>query len=68
MNPFILGPDRTKIFHETLTRRHGRLPYQYDPVLPPASLALRLGRLLIRMGTKLAHEDGLQYISKDLVN
>ena len=66
MNPFILGPDRTKVLRQTRSEREGRRIAPQP--LTPSPLALRLGRLLIRMGSKLAHEDSLPYASKHYVN
>ena len=59
MNPFFYGPILKKK-KETWASQDERL-VQQDMVraLPSVSLALRLGRLLIRMGSKLAHEDTL---------
>jgi hypothetical protein len=68
MNPFILGPDRTKIIQSLRSSRPERMPQAMARPSVPSPLALRLGRLLIRMGSRLAHEESLEYISKNLVN
>ncbi len=56
MNPFFLGPD-VKLMRETAAEREERLEHQGGSLVTASPLALQLGRLLIRMGSKLAHED-----------
>ncbi len=57
MNPFFIEPE-LKIKKETWASRDERLVQQgLARPLPSVSLALRLGRLLIRMGSRLARED-----------
>ncbi len=57
MNPLFIGLEK-KVKKDTWASRDERV-VQEDMArsLPSVSLALRLGRLLIRMGSKLAHED-----------
>ena len=67
MNPFFLGLE-TKNPKDVQARQDERKLLEKYQSLPTTSLALRLGRLLIRMGSKLAHEDKLEYPSKPIVS
>ncbi len=66
MNPLFIGLEK-KVKKDTWASRDERM-VQEDMVrsLPSVSLALRLGRLLIRMGSKLAHEDTLPTSNQSL--
>jgi hypothetical protein len=60
MNPLFLGPAPkrirdSRVHSDEAEQTKGKL------MLPPSALALRLGKLLIRMGHKLTHEDPLHY-------
>ncbi len=67
MNPFFLGPE-TRIEKDPPAPQDAWTEEGLSQHLPTMSLALRLGRLLIRMGSKLAHDDSLQYPSKDALS
>ncbi len=68
MNPLFFDPE-VKKFKEAKASRDERLLEVIGPQpMRPSALALRLGRLLIRMGSKLAHEDPFKHQSKDLAS
>ncbi len=63
MNPFFLGPEN-RIEKDPPAPQEAWTEEGLSQHLPTMSLALRLGRLLIRMGSKLAHEDSFQSPSR----
>lgn len=67
MNPYFLGSE-TKAGKEVLSPREERDEPGNFKRLPSVSLGLRLGRLLIRMGSKLAHDDAANEPAKNVVS
>ena len=67
MNPFFLGPD-IKLNKDSKANTEENFGRQAASLPAPSLLALRLGRLLIRMGTKLAHENTSSYTTTRVVS
>jgi len=70
-NPFLLGSVPKAISDVQVPKderfvQESRLPA--GQALPRLPLTLRVGRLLIRMGTKLAHEESTEYQPGHLLN
>ena len=67
MNPFFLGPEMRVNKEGRLSREEG-FGLKAASLQTPSPLALRLGRLLIRMGSKLIHENTSAYTTRRVVS
>jgi hypothetical protein len=67
MNPFFLGPE-FRVNKDSKANREEGFRLRAASMQKPSLLALRLGRLLIRMGSKLAHENTSVYKTRNVVS